>query len=601
MTVSKSSNEHMQNLKKFISKNAVWLALLAILLAAIFVRTYTFDDWLYFKMDQSRDALLISNAVLNGPQYLPLLGARAGAVALKHGFLRLGPIFYYFQYASGVLFNSTEPYVYAYPDLLFSILAIPLVFLLAGLYFSKRNALLITAMYAFSFIIIQYSRFAWNPNSLQFFLLLSFYGLLRFLNEPDGRRRKWWLIMWATGITIGSQLHFFGFFSLVGISGLLFITHFRLWKKESIVACVKKETLKKIALYSGIALLVFSFFYTPVFISEYYKNGQNTKNFIEALGSKAEKKPFADKLVKTVTENAKYYCLVTTSQCYGGSMTAELPALSVTALIFLAGAVLIFRNLRKKTLTDTQQDFLVLIIAWVAVFTILTVPVAFQLRPRFYIVVFAVPFILLGLVFEYLDEKLKRTHAIAIALLLTAGIVGWNTYGTYAWFKEQAKSQKSDFTVKRTLILKAKDGVTLGQLKGVTDWMYARHKEGSTLYYYVKPEHVRPIEFLFYSKHDASLRSATMTNKTDADAQFFAVTPAKNGLAPVTKKFGTDITAIDSKQFGQLMVYELNFPNRIVEEYKFNKAKTNTDRVFWKDVFGITDDNANAIRIDGAE
>src|SRR5450759_1909390 len=97
----------------YVKKNWVAVALFIIIAAAFFVRTYKFDDWLYFKMDQSRDALLIKNIVDNGPGYLPLLGARAGAVKLKHGFLRLGPIFYYFQYASVMIFHSTEPYVLA--------------------------------------------------------------------------------------------------------------------------------------------------------------------------------------------------------------------------------------------------------------------------------------------------------------------------------------------------------------------------------------------------------------------------------------------------------------------------------------------------------
>ena len=576
----------MRKVLKWFANNYALLVLTAIVGVSIFVRTYHFDDWLYFKMDQSRDAILMSNAVENGPQYLPLLGARAGAVKLKHGFLRLGPIFYYFQYLSGVIFHSTQPYVYAYPDLLFSILAIPLLYLLVRLYFSKRNALLVTAMYAFSFIIIQYSRFAWNPNSLQFFQLVSFYGLLRFLNEPIEKRKKWWMAMWATGMTIGSQLHFFGFFSLVGISGLLFIFHFELWKKEHIQACLHKDALKKIAIYAGIAVLVFSFFYAPVFISESMRGGQNSKNFIEALGSKPVAKPLSDKLVKTVTENIKYYCLVTTSQCYGSSMKNELPALSVTALILLAGAFLAIRSLRDKTRSVVARDFLFLLIAWVAVFTILTVPVSFQLRPRFFIVVFAIPFIFVGLIAEYLDSRLKRGSALAIALLLAGGIVGWNTHGTSAWFKEQEKSQKSALIVKRTLILKAKDGVTLGELQGVTDWMYARHESGKTLYYYVKPEHVRPIDYLLSSKHDAGLSFATMTNKTDSEAQFFAVTPTKSGLAPVTKKFGVNITALSSQQFGQLTVYELSFPDRIIESSsKVKKTNAEPDRVFWKDVF----------------
>ncbi len=582
----------MQKLKNYLAKNYVWVVLAIIMVGAIFVRIYKFDDWLYFKMDQSRDALLISNAVEKGPQELPLLGARAGAVKLKHGFLRLGPIFYYFQYAAGVIFHSTQPYVFAYPDLFFSILAIPLLYLLLRLYFSKRNSLLITAMYAFSFIIIQYSRFAWNPNSLQFFLLLSFYGLLKFLNETSEKRKRWWLAVWAIGMTIGSQLHFFGFFSLVGISGLLIIFHFQLWKKQQLLAGLKKEALKKIASYVGIGVLVFSIFYAPVFISEIRKNGQNTKNFFEAIGSKPANKPFVEKLSKTVTENLKYYCLVTTSQCYGSSLSKELPAISLTGLILLAGAILVVRKLRKKGITGIQKDFLILLVAWVTVFTVLTIPVAFQLRPRFFIVVFAVPFIFLGLLFEYLEEKMKIKQVVAISILITAAIIAWNSYGTYAWFKEQAKSQRSSFIVKRTLILKAKDGVTLGQLQGVTDWMYARHQTGSTLYYYVKPEHIRPLEFLLTNKKDKKLNFVTMKINEDPKAQFFAVTPTKSGLDPVTKKFGTDIEIIASQKFGQLMVFEINFPKRITSDlFKLKKAGGGEDRVFWKDVFTFHSSN----------
>ena len=578
----------MNKILAYLKKNWLAVALFAIIVGAVFVRTYKFDQYLYFKMDQSRDAILLTNAVNNGPQYLPLLGARVGAVKLKHGFLRLGPISYYFQYLSGVVFHSTQAYVYAYPDLMFSILTIPLLFLFVRLYFSKRNSLLITAMYAFSFIIIQYSRFAWNPNSLQFFLLLTFYGLLKFFNEENEKLRRRWLAVWALAMTIGSQLHFFGFFSLLGISGLMIIFHYELWKKQNVLNHLKKDALKGFAKYAAIVLVIFMVFYTPVIISDVFKGGENTHNFFEALTSKAVNKPLNQKIVKTASENLKYYCLITTSQCYGSDMKKEYPAIAVTGLILLSGMFLVIYNLRKKVLSNIKKDFLILLAVWVAVFTILTVPVSFQLRPRFFIVVFAIPFIAMGLIFEYLEEKLNRRNAILLAILLTAGVVGWNTHGTLAWFKEQADSQKKAIIVKRTLILKAKDGVTLGQLQGAADWMYARHKQGDTLYFYVKPEHVRPIEFLLNNKNDKNLVSATITMNTDPKAQYFAVTPTKSGIEPVTTKYGNDVKIIDSKQFGQLMVYEIDFPSRVTSDtFKFKKAKDSEDRIYWKDVFGI--------------
>ncbi|HWQ59955.1 MAG TPA: phospholipid carrier-dependent glycosyltransferase [Candidatus Fimivivens sp.] len=575
--------------------------LLLIITASIFVRAYRFDDWLYFKMDQSRDAFMITNAVENGPQYLPLLGARAGAVKLDHGFLRLGPIFYYFQYLSGVIFHSTQPYVYAYPDLFFSVLAIPMLYLLVRRFFSKRNSLFIVAMYAFSFIIIQYSRFAWNPNSLQFFQLVSFYGLLRFLNEPVEKRKKWWLAMWATGMTIGSQLHFFGFFSLVGISGLVVLAHFRMWESRQWAAVMKRDVLRTIFRHVGTAALVFFVFYAPVFISDVYRGGENTRNFFEAIGSKPADKPLSQKLIKDITENVKYYCLITTSQCYDGGVRKHIPAIVATALIMLSGVMLVIRGLLSRTLDRSKRDFLFLLVAWVTVFTVLTIPVSFQLRPRFFIVVFAIPFISVALLFEYLEEKVKPGQALAFAFLVTAGIIAWNTTGTYAWFREQAESQNHAFDVQRTLILKVKDGVTLGELQGVTDWMYERHRSGAALYYYVKPEHVRPVDYLLYLKHDSELRYATMSEKSEPEAQFFAITPADSGIDAARKKFGDSLTVVDSAQFGQLVVSELDYPGRSATgDRRFNRTDGKSDRVFWKDVFGVTDTDS-AIRIDASE
>jgi hypothetical protein len=578
----------MQKISSYIKKNWAMLVLLVIISVAFFVRFYKFDEWLYFKMDQSRDALLISQAVNNGPGYLPLLGARAGSTKLKHGFLRLGPIFYYFQYLSGKIFNSTEPYVFAYPDLFFSILALPTLYLILRLYFSRKYSLMITAMYAFSFIIIQYSRFSWNPNALQFFLLLAFYGLLKMLNEPDEKKRKWWIAIWAFGATIGSQLHFFGFFSLMGISGLLIIFHFKLWKKSEIEACLEKKVFKKIIVYVGIVLLIFLIFYVPVLISDSRKNFQNSKNFIEALGSKPANKPLSDKIQKGITENLKYYCLITTSQCYEkNGMQKELPAIAFTGLILLGGFILIIRFL-KKEINPLRKDFLLLLLTWVGIFFIITIPISFQLRPRFFIVVFAVPFIFLGLIFNYLEEKFGKKTAFPMAFILTAGVIGWNCHGTYQWFKEQTKSQKSAFAVKRTLILKNKDGVTLGELQRVTDYIYAHRKAGARIYYYVKPEHVRPIDYLLLQKHNQSLKFSNMKLNGDPQAQFFAITPAKSGLTPVTKKFKEAITIISSEQIGQLKVWEIAFPNRIIDSnFKFKATAGEKDRLYWKDVFVI--------------
>ncbi|MEA1926162.1 MAG: phospholipid carrier-dependent glycosyltransferase, partial [Patescibacteria group bacterium] len=196
-----------------ISKRFTFLFLVIIIAGAIFVRTYHYHEWLFFKWDQARDAVLLAPAIQHGPEHLPLLGPRATRVG--NDYLRLGPAYYYTQYISGALFSSTKPDVFAYPDLFFSILTIPLLYFFLRLYFSRFNALLGVLLYAFSFLIIQYSRFSWNPNSVPFFTLLSFYGLLQFTKKDQSLKKKTlWLGLWALALSIASQYHFFALFSL---------------------------------------------------------------------------------------------------------------------------------------------------------------------------------------------------------------------------------------------------------------------------------------------------------------------------------------------------------------------------------------------------
>lgn len=574
--------------------------LIVVALAAVFVRTYKFQDWLYFKMDQSRDALLIANAVKNGPEYLPLLGARAGATTLAHGYLRLGPAFYYFQYLSGKIFNSTEPYVFAYPDLFFSLLVLPLMYFFLKEYFSKRNAILIVIMYAFSFIVIQYSRFSWNPNALPFFMILAFFALLKFLNADIEKAKIKWAVIYALGASITSQLHFFGFFSVLGVTGVLLLIHFQVWKKTVLDNLKKLEIWKKILKYAGVVCLIFLIAYTPVIISDYYKKGENIHNFFEAIGSKPSKQSLTEKIKKDISENLKYYCLDVTSFCYQGKIKENVPAIAITVVILLSGIALLIRGLMMEQ-PGKRRDFLFLVLVWAGVFTILTIPVAFQLRPRFFLVVFLIPFIFIGLIFQFLEEKFNKKSHWMIAIIFMS-IILLNTNGTYAWFKEQAESQVKDAAVKRTLILKAKDGITLGQLQKATDYMYARRKPNANIYYYVKPEYVRPIKYLFYNLDDPKLKYGPLIVNGDPNAQYFAIVPSgDNPLTSVYKKYGNSFEPLQSMQFGQLTVYELNFTNRNVSnDFRFNKDRGKTDRIFWKDVFGIKEKN-NTANIEGSE
>lgn len=586
-----------------IKKNTYILAffLVLVFIAIIFVRTYHFHDWLYFKMDQARDSFLIANAIENGPQELPLLGPRAGATEVEEGFLRLGPIFYYFQYISGVIFQSTSPEIFAYPDLFFSILTLPLFYIFCRTYFKRNISLVVVLMYSFSFLVIQYSRFSWNPNSLPFFTILSFLALLRTLNSENKKTKKWWVVLLATGLAVGSQLHFVGFFSLVGVSGLMFFYHYRLWSKTEIGKIFKKNNLKQLAFYSAIFLGVFLFFYTPVIISDVMRGGENARNFIIALSSKPTSQTLSQKIVENFSQQTEYYTLITTSYIYVKKMLAvDFLPIIFSVSIFILGIFLAIKNIQKNS-NQLKKDFPMLLLLWFGVFFILCIPLAYQIRPRFFLFTFAIPFLFLGLIFKFLEEKRVRYYKYITALLALI-VLSSNISGTMAWFKEQKDSQNKDIPIKRTLILKTKDGVTLGQLQRATDYIYTHRKKDANVYFYIKPEHVRSVNYLFYQKKDVDFNYYTLKINNDPKAQYFAIVPSGNETSNISDKFGESFDVLAREEFGQLAVFEIAFKNRTISDtFRFNKESGKTDRLFWKDVFGIKKQTNNKIEIDDIE
>lgn len=575
------------------------IVLSLIILAAFAVRIYNFQDWQYFKMDQGRDAQLISHAINEGPGMLPLLGPRAGATAVDNGFLRLGPAYYYFQYLSGMIFNSTDPQVFAYPDLFFSLLAIILLYFFARLYFSNNTSLLISAMYAFSFIIIEYSRFAWNPNSLQFFVLLTFFGLLKFLNVEKNKAKLGWLAIWALALAIGSQLHFFGFFVLLGVSGLFILIRSEFWKKDKQAEFLSAKFFKQMAIRALVFIAVFSFVYSPVIISEVMKKGENSKNFVQALSSKPTNKPLVDKVAKNISENAKYYCLITTADCIAGDAHDSPIPVIFTLLVVISGIILAIRAVRKEQ-ARVRKDFLIMLFVWLAVFFILTIPVSFQLRPRFFILVFAIPFILSGIIFDFFQEKWPQKSNYLIAVVF-AIIFGSNVSGIVAWFGEQRDSQIKDVDVERTLILKNKDGVTRGELQKVVDFMLKERKGSNTIYYYVKPEHMQPIRYLLSQNQDQALNYGSLNSIPSADpnAQFFSIITSGTDIASMKNKFEGRFEKVSSVQAGQISAYEIVFPDRITSsDFKEKVSDASNDRLFWKDIFGVKQNTVNQNSVD---
>ncbi len=373
-------------MEKFFQKKilrlpiSLWL-LFVIVVVGIFFRTYHFGDWLLFKGDAFRDAVLVSHVLTDGPGSLPLLGPRAGGTTLH-----LGPIFYYFQSLSIFLFSSTDAPVLAYPDLLFSLLSLPLIFFLAKRYFSTCWSLTIAAMFSVSFLAIEYSRFAWNPNSVPFFTLLFLYAILRVYDDAEIRKGSWTI---CAGVALGvaSQLHFSAFLGLPTTLTLFVLLN----------RIVFKKTLSWGIL--GLFFATLFFIYTPVFVSEGLTGGDNTAQFFKAISSKADSHGLLLNIRQDVVMYTHYFSRILT-----GINTGSREQYVIAFLVLISG--LMANLLLYRSESDIRKrQFLSLTLIFILVYFLLYIPLSFKIdRPRFFLPVLFLPYLYVGYIFTSLHS-----------------------------------------------------------------------------------------------------------------------------------------------------------------------------------------------------
>jgi len=549
----------------FLKKNWKIVLFAAVVAVGIFLRVWHFHDWLFFKMDQARDATTIRNAFLNGPGWLPLLGPKAGGTSAN-----VGPVFYYFQYISTVLFQSVSPSVMAYPDLLFSILSIPLLYLFLKKYFSRDWSMILTGLYAVCFLGIEYSRFAWNPNSLVFFNLLFFFSLLNVFDERAGHKFRWAIIA-GLAFAISTQLHFLSFATLPVITVVFLFFN----RKE----LKKNLDWKKILVFFGIILLV----YLPVIVNEIVSHGKDTAAFFAAVKSKPSDHTLWENINRNVRYWGQYWFLIATSWI---SKKGNLVSSAVAWIaVMIPGLFLAVKSYRSEQ-NSLRKKFLLVSFLWFTVYFLFYIPIAYQIRPRFFLPMLALPFVFIGYIAKYLWEKNNKILKAVVAVFLAIIFFG-NLTGTYLWFKEINAAEKKAVSPERTIILKAKDGIVLWNLENAAN--YIRENCGSdTVYYYTTNEYKRPMEYLLSLQ---GLRGATIDKlylgQKDCVYGVLLTRSAKNKLKTnITDKFDK----IGSKKFGAITIVKLSAKDELVGQplgyanKPLPEESLEQERLLWKSV-----------------
>ena len=535
------------NFLEKIKKNWVILALLAIMAVGIFLRTHNLESWLFFQSDQARDLNVANRAVENGPGWLPLLGPKAGGT-----YLRLGPIFYYFEYLSALIFGTGSPAIVVIPDLLFSILSIPLLFLFLREFFSKKYSLLLTAGYTLCFFEIQYARFAWNPNSLPFFNLLFFYAVFKLFQADNNRAKTWWAILVGVAYAVASQLHFVSLLSLPVAMVVIFLVRKFFFKN-------KKENWWK---YLGIIILICSIFYIPVILSDLQSHGNNTLNFLKSFGQKGSGSTDILQLVqKDLVVFSKYFLVILTGIIDASKNTIKIFALVLLA--FFAAGIFLF----KKEIDRERKFFLGLVFVWFFSYFITYFPLGSTLQPRHFLVILPLPFICVGFLLCSLEKLLKFRYVTYVATLALFVPIIANAYSVKVWFSEIIDSQTKISTYRKSALLKSVGGESWWHLEKTAQFM-SDDCEKSRLVIVPLKQSYRSL-FDYAMKHVSEKRSYSIrwgSVLNESDTCFYAIIFSKNNISA---KFDDQIIKLKRVAFGDITVVRFGFSEGSrVEEVK---------------------------------
>jgi hypothetical protein len=582
-----------------IKKKPIAWAFMAIFFLGIFLRSYHFSDWLHFELDQSRDAKVINLAIQEGPENLPLLGPKAAGT-----FLRLGPAFYYFKYLSALVFGNTPSGV-AMIIMIFGILAIPVFYLFIRRYFDQKISLSLMFIFSVSLFLVMYSRFSWNPNSLPLFILLAFYALLKAVDENEKNKNTWFLVF-TFSLIVATQLHFLAFVAVPAIS-LIFL--------------VIKRPKIKIKYWIG-AVAIALVLYSPAILNDFKTGGDNSSQFLKVTEKKSGKSShnIFEKIVKNYEENSLGHFLL-----ISGRENEELPRVSLNRagvgficdqncknniypgilalVIFTAGLLLLVRNLYRSYFEKAgpKKDFIILLSIWFVVAYGLFTPLAFDLSPRFWLLIAGLPFIFLGLILEYIDTKItntntKKTKIYSTIFLGTTIIILAisNLWAIRQRFWQLKNAPYQSFDIGADKILKERTRVTLEQQYMIVDYIKNIYDQNKyPVYLNSEPFYRRSLLFELDQRKilEDDFRNATGADKIYEHGNYFLLHPTLSNFESDIAKY-VNYQEVARKQFGTLTLIQLSPKPEAINAVKQDftpKKSTNSPgvpvRYKWEQIF----------------
>lgn len=323
-----------------MNNKRVWIGVtILLLIVAAVLRLYRLEGFITFLGDQGRDTIIIKRIATL--EHLPAIGPPSSI-----GMIFLGPFFYYLM-APFLLLARFNPVGMAYATAAMALISIIFFFVKIKREINFAVALIFTTLVSLSYVNIEYSRFAWNPNLLPFFAFATLYFWYRTLQA------KRWHDAVAFGLLFGFsvQLHHLAFLMALPVA-LTFI--------ETIWHDKHKKPYWISAAFSICAFLVAIF---PLILFDLKHDFLNSLNFI---------KLFTEKNV-VANDSLLYRILDTNNYFFSFIFQSDLNRyFSLLLLVLLAVLYVYMRRNRKIPLLVTVNAYHVL--TYILIFSVLTSP-----------------------------------------------------------------------------------------------------------------------------------------------------------------------------------------------------------------------------------
>lgn len=353
-----------------------WI-LVIILVVGAFLRLYKINQYMTFLGDEGRDAIIVRNLLVHADPILIGPGTSVGG-------MYLGPLYYYFM-TPFLLLSNMSPVGPAIGIALLGIATIYLVYLTGSEWFSKKAGLISALLFAISPTVIIYSHSSWNPNIMPFFALLSIYSIWKVWKY----KKYNWLLVTAFSFAFVLQSHYLG----ILIAPVLFLYWF-------LAKVPKKVTF--------ISLLIFSFLMSPLLIFDIRHNWMNSRALYKFLTVRQETVS-----IKPWTAIPKSYPIF--EQINASMLTAknEPAGQIVTAALSIE---LLFLLLKINKVNKNKSLYIITI--WLVSGLIGFGIYKQHIYDHYFGFLFAIPFLLLGVVSENLSNNLKSFGKYVVGAMI---------------------------------------------------------------------------------------------------------------------------------------------------------------------------------------